>query len=101
MKEVRGDLRIIYSDSLGIAQEREMPGQVSALVGPIGKHTSHPELQDALGLIAMAFNRRHDRLSRAKHMELLRGRHEEGAKLLREALAALEEAALDVTRPEA
>ena len=85
----RGDLRIIYTD----APEHSMPSlrreegeHVWALVGPIGQHVSHPELQNALGLVAMAFNRRHGRLSAAKHRKLVKN-HEDGAELLREALA--------------
>lgn len=86
----RGDLRVIYTDAGGMAcpsMQRDLGGDVWGLVGPIGEHTSHPELQDAIGLVAMAFNRRHGRLSAEKHAELLsRGDYGDGAALLREAL---------------
>jgi hypothetical protein len=62
--------------------------QVWALVGPIGGHTSHPDLQDALGLVCMAFNRQHGRLSAEKHAELFKNTR--GLELLR---------AADLTRP--
>lgn len=92
---VRGDLRVIYADAGCIAcpsMQSDMGDQVWAVVGPIGNHTSHPELQDALEMVGMAFNRRHGRLSEKKHGELLRDRSAEsmadGVQLLREALAA-------------
>jgi hypothetical protein len=88
----RGDLRVIYTDAGGMAtpsMQRELGEEVWALVGPIGDHTSHPELQDAIGLVAMAFNRRRGRLSAEKHAELLRREnYGEGAELLAEALSA-------------
>lgn len=88
--ELRGDLRIIYTDGPGASavRKRDMGDDVWAFVGPIGRHTSHPELQRALGLVAMAFNRRHGRLSKDKHAELIgREDYSDAADLLREALA--------------
>lgn len=61
MDNERGALRIIYTDGFGMAtpsMQRDLGSDVWGLVGPVGDHTSHPELQDALGLVAMAFNRR-------------------------------------------
>jgi hypothetical protein len=91
----RGDLRLIFTDGAGLAaptMQREIGPEVWAIIGPVGKHTSHPELQDALGLVCMAFNRRHGRLRKAKHLKLAKERGMRGgADLLREALAAVPE----------
>ena len=86
------DLRMIFADAECVAtpsMQRDMGDEVWAHIGPIGTFTDHPELQDALGLVCLAFNRRNGRLSASKHAELAQ-RDRGGAELLREALAAIE-----------
>lgn len=94
----RGDLRNIYTDAGGMAHpsmQRDLGGEVWALVGPIGDHTSHPELQDALALVSMEFNQRHGRLSPEKHLQLAGNRSFRGGlDLLRDAVASAERALL-------
>lgn len=70
-------LRIIWSDISGIHNLTDPIGQeltpgTYALVGPLESHMAEPELQDALGLVALRRNRRFGHLSFGKFIAFLR-----------------------------
>lgn len=76
----RYSTRITYGE-----YNREPDGLVWAHVGPIGEHTDACELQDAIELVVMAYNRRHGNLHHNIHKKQVSLRCDDAFKLLKEA----------------